>query len=127
MANHLTIVGGRSEVPLSTIIVDGMEMTDVISYKMEGTYGRNTLTLIMEIRDEYELKFDYEEGRCSSVKAVHCGQGTPQEGWTQRLKRLLSCLRSSLSRLFPKWLCPRARPSECAPRSKTRDPDKSCQ
>lgn len=39
MAKHLHIVGGRDEMPLLTITVDGQEMTDVISYKMEGSYG----------------------------------------------------------------------------------------
>lgn len=125
MAKHLTIVGGRSEEPLITIIVDGQEMTDVISYKMEGSRGRDTLTLVMEIMEEYDLDFGPSEEMHNSVKADRGGRGSPQGGWKRRLKRLLSYLRSLLSRLSPKCLCSHAKPSEPEPRSETRDPDKS--
>ncbi len=33
------------------IIVDGKRMTEIISYKLEGSYGRNTLTLVTEIME----------------------------------------------------------------------------
>lgn len=93
MAKHLTIEGGRDEVPLLTITVDGVEMTDVISYKMEGSYGRNTLTLVMEIMEEYDLNFDYDETKSNSVKVIRGGRNSLQGRWKRLLKRLLSCFR----------------------------------
>lgn len=127
MAKHLHIVGGRDEVPLLTITVDGQEMTDVISYKMEGSRGRDTLTLVMEIMDAYELEFDYEGGRYTPIKAVRGGRGSLLERLKRLLKRFPSCIQWSLSRFYPKYLYRLARPLEHEPHSETRDPDKSYQ
>lgn len=126
MAKHLHIVGGRDEMPLLTITVDGQEMTDVISYKMEGSYGGDTLTLVLAITDTYELDFDYEGGRYTPIKAVRGGQGSFLERLKRLLKRFPSCMQWSLSRFYPKYLYRPAIPLEHEPRSETHDPDTSC-
>ena len=40
------------------VFVDGHEMTEVLSYKMEGSPGRDILTLVTEIMDSYDLKIE---------------------------------------------------------------------
>lgn len=125
MAKHLSIVAG-TEPPSLTITVDGQVMTDVISYKMEGSCGRDTLTLVMEIMEDYNLGFGSPEEKRNSVKVDRGGRGTPQGGWKQLLTQFLSYLQSLLSRLSPKFLCRRATPLESEPCPGTRAPDRSC-
>lgn len=41
-----------------SVFLDGHEMTEILSYKMEGSSGRDTLTLVTEIMDSYDLKIE---------------------------------------------------------------------
>ncbi len=56
MAQKVTITDGPGCV--SKLIIDGQEMTEVLSYKVEQEHGRCTLTLVMEIMDEIKTSFD---------------------------------------------------------------------
>ena len=38
--------------------MDGHEMTEILSYKMEGSPERDTLTLVTEIMDSYDLRIE---------------------------------------------------------------------
>lgn len=41
-----------------SVFVDGHEMTEILSYKMEGSPERDTLTLVTEIMDSYDLRIE---------------------------------------------------------------------
>lgn len=64
MAKTVSITESRDTLD---IVVDGHKMTEVLSYKLEGSCGRSTLTLVTEITDSYDLKI----GTTLTEMAVH--------------------------------------------------------
>lgn len=40
------------------LIIDGKEMTEILSYKVKRKHGRCTLTLVTEITEEIKTDFD---------------------------------------------------------------------
>lgn len=48
MAKSVSITGGQGGLDIT---VDDHKITEVLSYKLEGTHGRNTLTLVTEITE----------------------------------------------------------------------------
>lgn len=56
MAQRVTITDGPGTA--LQLIIDGHEMTEVLSYKVERECGRCTLTLVTEIMEKVETAFD---------------------------------------------------------------------
>lgn len=40
------------------LVIDGHKMTEVLSYKLEGSCGRSTLTVVTEILEEVTAKIE---------------------------------------------------------------------
>lgn len=55
MAKKLLIEETRNS---SNIVLDDYEMTEVISYKLEGFHGRTTLTVVTEILEEVTARIE---------------------------------------------------------------------
>lgn len=56
MAKKLLIEGTRNSLKL---VLDDCEITEVIAYKLEGSHGRTTLTVVTEIwEDDVTVKIE---------------------------------------------------------------------
>lgn len=56
MAQRVTITDGPGTT--FQLIIDGHEMTEILSYKVERERGRCTLTLVTEIMEKIETALD---------------------------------------------------------------------
>lgn len=56
MAQRVAITDGPGTA--FRLIIDGHEISEILSYKVEREHGRCTLTLVTEIMEQIETSFD---------------------------------------------------------------------